>query len=141
MEYRITPFVMEDYEAAMALWRASRGIVISGADEPGPLAAYLARNPGTNFAAKQAGCLVGTVLCGNDGRRGYLHHLAVAAAHQRKGLGTKLVRSCLDALREKGLQKCHLFLEASNTHGLAFWEKAGWFLRTDMNVMSRFIDQ
>ena len=140
MNYDISSFSMEEYTEAMALWKASGGIVLSGADEPVPMAAYLERNPNMSFAAKHEGRLVGVVLCGHDGRRGYLHHLAVAVAHQRKGVGKKLVQCCLDALKRAGIQKCHLFLVSNNSEGLAFWIKIGWFPRNDMGVVSRFVD-
>jgi ribosomal protein S18 acetylase RimI-like enzyme len=98
---------------------------------------YLARNPGMSFVACDGGRVVGAVLCGTDGRRGYLHHLAVAAPDRQRGLGRALVQRCLDALAAAGITKCHLFVFAPNIPARNFWTRIGWRLREDIVVMSR----
>ena len=81
--------------------------------------------------------IIGAVLCGHDGRRGYLHHLAVATEHRRKGLGKSLVDRCLDKLRSLGIQKCNIFVYADNDDGKVFWQSSGWLDRHDLTVMQR----
>ncbi len=137
--YYLRPFTLDDYAAAYALWQRSPGIGLSRADEPQAIARYLARNPGLSFALYDAhGALVGTVLCGHDGRRGYLHHLAVDPAHQGRGLGRLLVERGLEALAAEGIEKCHLFVYADNAVGQAFWAHIGWVRRDDLVVFSRY---
>jgi len=114
-----------DIPEALALWAASEGVGLRGADEPAALARYLARNPGLSLAARDGRRMVGAVLCGHDGRRGYLHHLAVAASHRRRGIGRDLVERCLDGLRREGIAKCHLFVYHDNVAGQAFWRSIG----------------
>jgi len=80
--------------------------------------------------------LVGAVLCGNDGRRGYLYHLAVAMDYQHLGIGKILTEKVLSALKEQGIQKCHIFVIAENLEGMRFWQKMGWKKRDDIIVMS-----
>ena len=63
-----------------------------------------------SFTAWSEGQLIGTVLCGHDGRRGYIHHLMVHPDHRRKGLGQSLVSRCMFALTRIGIQKVHLFV-------------------------------
>jgi ribosomal protein S18 acetylase RimI-like enzyme len=127
----------DEIAQALELWAASEGVGLRGADEPAALARYLARNPGLSLAAHDGGRMVGAVLCGHDGRRGYLHHLAVAASHRRRGIGRALVERCLDGLRRDGIAKCHLFVYQHNAAGQAFWRALGWHARDDLLLMSR----
>ena len=84
----IRPFAMPDYPAVIELWKRCEGIGLSAADEAAAIAAYLARNPGMSFVAlTDEGRVAGAVLGGHDGRRGYIHHLAVDAACRRQGSG------------------------------------------------------
>ncbi len=128
---------IHDYEAARELWERTEGVGLSAADSRENLAVFLSRNPGLSFAALEAGRLVGAVLCGSDGRRGFLYHLAVDPAVRRRGTGSRLVQSCLLRLHENGMRKCHIFVMAGNTDGRRFWERIGWVERTDLVVMSR----
>jgi N-acetylglutamate synthase len=133
----IEPFGIECYGDAIALWKRTPGMGLSSADERGPMAAFLARNPGLSFGAWAGGTLVGTVLCGTDGRRGFLYHLAVDPAFRRKGLGSALAGRALATLKASGIDKCHLFVLAGNGAGAAFWAKAGWTLREDILTFSK----
>ena len=133
---RIRPFEISDHAAAVQLWRITEGIGLSESDSPENIAAYLQRNPGMSFAAVSGEALIGAVLSGTDGRRGYLHHLAVDPAWRGLGIGRQLVAHCLQALRRAGLPKCHLFLFRANRSGRQFWEHIGWSLRSDLDVVS-----
>jgi N-acetylglutamate synthase len=133
----IEAFVMDDYEETMALWRGSEGVGLSDADSREAILRYLERNPGLSLVARENGRIVGAVLCGHDGRRGYIHHLAVHRDHQRRGIGQALVARCLERLRSLGLSKCHAFLLNDNAEGLRFWERVGWTFRRDVGVISK----
>lgn len=136
--YTIRPFSPPDFPSARALWEVTEGIGLNESDTPDAIAAFLARNPGLSLVAlDSAGALVGAVLCGHDGRRGYLHHLAVARSHRGRGLGRQLVDTCLAGLRAFGISKCNLFLYADHPAGRAFWEHAGWHARTDLVVVQK----
>jgi N-acetylglutamate synthase len=129
-------FTMDDYDAAYALWQSVEGVGLSEADEPGNIRRYLERNPGQSFVAWEDGKLVGAVLAGNDGRRGFLNHLAVSPACRRRGVGRELVKRCLSALAAQGMRKCHIFVIADNQAGKRFWSRIGWEERTALVVMS-----
>jgi putative acetyltransferase len=128
---------IDDYDAVLALWQASEGVGLSDADSRESIAGYLTRNPGHSFVAEVDGALVGAVLCGHDGRRGYIHHLAVHPNYRRQGIGQELVTYCLAALREAGIQKCHLFVFDGNRNGRAFWQNIGWTERVELVLMSK----
>ncbi len=134
--------VMEpnDYQFVHALWDSCEGIGRSKADSEPRIRQFLAQNPGLSHAACEGDRIVGTILCGEDGRRGYLHHLAVHPAFRRRGIGGMLVRNCLETLARKNIQKCHLFIFRENHEGMEFWENEGWSQRDDLQIMSKFID-
>jgi ribosomal protein S18 acetylase RimI-like enzyme len=130
-------FTPADYDDVYALWLACEGLGLGASDTPKAITAFLAHNPGLSFVTRDGGTLVGSVLCGYDGRRAYLHHLAVAPTHRRRGLGRILVRRCLEVLRERGVERCHLFVLRSNESARAFWEREGWWERDDLWMMTR----
>ncbi|MDB5310358.1 MAG: family N-acetyltransferase [Gemmataceae bacterium] len=133
----IRPMVEEDIPAALQLWQALPGIGLRDADSPAALAKYLARNPGCSVVAVGGtGDLVGVSLAGHDGRRGYLHHVAVAPHAQKLGLGRRLVEACLAALKADGIEKVHLWVYAANEPGKGFWKHLGWRERTELVLMS-----
>ncbi|MBN2234543.1 MAG: GNAT family N-acetyltransferase [Opitutales bacterium] len=141
MEIAISTLRINDYNAVMALWNQCDGIGLSEADSRESIQAYLDRNPGMSFIASAGdGAALGAILAGHDGRRGYLHHLAVHPSHRRKGIGGRLVEHALAALKEAGIGKVHLFIFNTNTSGLAFWEASGWKLRTDIAIVSKTIE-
>ena len=125
-----------DYDAVITLWRETPGVGLSAADNREAIAAFLLRNPGLSFAAWDGPRLVGAVLCGHDGRRGYLHHLAVAPAYRRQGVGSELAGRCMQRLRMCGIEKCHLFVYRNNVDGQLFWTNSGWAERVELALMS-----
>jgi ribosomal protein S18 acetylase RimI-like enzyme len=136
MSIDLREFTPADYDAAIALWAETEGIVLRDVDARAPLLEYLARNRGMSVVALDSGAVVGAVLCGTDGRRGYLQHLAVAGSHRRRGIGRALVERCLSLLSERGIHKCHLMVLPTNTPARAFWQCLGWQERPDVLVMS-----
>jgi ribosomal protein S18 acetylase RimI-like enzyme len=125
-----------DIPRALALWQGLPGIDLRAADSPPALARYLARNPGTSFVATVGVELIGVALAGHDGRRGLLHHVAVASGYQKNGVGRRLVAACLASLKTQGIEKVILFVKADNADGKEFWKKCGWFERPDVAPMS-----
>jgi ribosomal protein S18 acetylase RimI-like enzyme len=132
----ISNFEPAHYAAARALWAATPGVGLSRADERVPIEQFLARNPGLSFVATDAGRLVGTVLCGHDGRRGLIHHLVAAGSHRRQGLGRALLRAGLRGLAAQGIDKCHLLVFRDNPEGLAFWRAVAATERTELALYS-----
>jgi ribosomal protein S18 acetylase RimI-like enzyme len=128
-----------DYDEVLALWRACPGVGLSASDTREVVTRFIGANPELSFVAREEGRLVGAVLCGHDGRRGYITHLAVAPDARRQGLARELVERCLGALGREGIGKCHLFVFTDNADARSFWKATGWTERTELRVFSRFI--
>jgi putative acetyltransferase len=128
MEYAIRTMEIEDYESVIALWRKTDGIVLSDTDEKEQMQMFLDRNPGLSLVAYSGGELAGAVLCSQDGRRGYMHHLATVEEFRRHGIGSALVRESLARLRQVGIRKCNVFILPDNREGIAFWQRNGFRL-------------
>ena len=127
-----------DYDAVVTLWRGIPGIGLDdNSDSRRGITRYLKRNPGLSFVALVQGAVVGAVLSGHDGRRGYLQHLAVATTHRKLGIGKALTVRCLNALGKRRIPKCNIFLFRSNSKGRSFWKHNGWNLRLDLSVLQK----
>lgn len=130
---------IEDYEEVIELWKSSDGVGVSEADSRLSFANHIERHPGLNFVALSDDSIIGAVLCGHDGSRGYIHHLAVRPDFQGKSLGRNLAAMCQRALKQIGINRCHLFVFGTNSGSIKFWEKTGWTERKDLIVMSKTI--
>ncbi|MFF2909397.1 GNAT family N-acetyltransferase [Paenibacillus sp. NPDC057934] len=130
----------DDYAAAYELWVNTEGMGLNEADSREGILCFLERNPGlSQVCVHEDGSLVGTALCGHDGRRGFLYHVAVSHVSRGKGAGHELVARCLDKLRDNGIAKCHLMVIKENQKGRQFWEELGWQYRDDIALYSRDI--
>lgn len=127
---------LNDYDAVIELMKATPGVSFREADSRESTAKYLQRNPGLSFVAEADGVLVGCVMCGHDGRRGYLQHLVVLPQHRGQGIAQALVERCLCALEALGIVKCHLDVIKTNTSAASFWQHQAWQLRTDIDRYS-----
>ena len=134
----IVQMAAEDYAQVASLWRSTEGIGLhDDTNSREGITVYLVRNPGLSFAARQEGRIVGAALCGHDGRRGYLHHLAVDSMYRRRGIGRALVKACLEKLGSVGICKCNIFLFAHNKAAEDFWKQIGWNERPDLKVLQK----
>jgi GNAT superfamily N-acetyltransferase len=102
------------------------GIEICEGDSCEEICEYLQRNPGLSRVAEVDGAIVGAALCGHDGRRGWIYHLAVADEYRGHGVGKKLVEDCLDGLRKIGLKRAIILVAGDNKAGHQFWLQNGW---------------
>ncbi|WP_339288956.1 GNAT family N-acetyltransferase [Paenibacillus sp. FSL E2-0201] len=132
--------VADDYEAAYQLWEHTEGMGLSEADSKPEILRYLAHNRGySQICENEDGQMVGTALCGHDGRRGYMYHVAVHNDCRGMGVGRKLVTRCLENLRTAGIAKCHLMVIGTNEQGRGFWEGMGWQYRSGIMLYSQDI--
>lgn len=126
-----------DHPVLHALWARTPGIRLRAEDALEPYCAYLARNPGLSLVAEAAGAIVGSLLAGHDGRRGYLQHLAVDPAWRRRGIASALIAAALARLAAQGIAKSHVFVLDAAPQALAFWRsRDDWGERRDIRVFS-----
>jgi ribosomal protein S18 acetylase RimI-like enzyme len=132
----IAQFLPTDSDEVIRLWESTEGLTLREVDSREAITRYLQRNPGLSFVARDGRLLIGAVLAGTDGRRGYLQHLAVSPSHRGRGLGRDLAERAVEALRALGIAKCHLMVRQENTLARAFWHHLGWQERDDVVLMS-----
>ena len=125
---------IEDYEGVYAPWQKIKGFGIrSIADSKEGVARFLKRNPTTSVVAEKDGRIVGSILCGHDGRRGCLYHVCVDEDYRRHGIGKRMVVFAMKALKEEKINKVSLIAFTENDIGNAFWNTIGWTERLDLN--------
>ena len=128
------PMVEADYDEVRALWMTIRGFGIRALDDSKEdVQRFIRRNPTTSVVARVDGRIVGSILCGSDGRQGALYHVCVAKAFRRRRIGTHMVGYCMHQLRLMGINKVSLIAFATNDAGNAFWKQIGWTRKSDVN--------
>lgn len=133
----IRTMTIGDYEGVYALWLSCKGMGLNDVDDSREgIARYLARNPNTCKVAEENDGIVGVIMAGHDGRRGFIYHTSVSPACRRQGIGSLLVDAALEALRLEGVTKVALVAFSRNETGNAFWEKKGFVLRDDLSYRS-----
>lgn len=142
MAYAIRVMTLDDYEDVYRLWQRTEGMSLGPEDDREGIVIYLRRNPDLCFVAVHEQAIIGVVLCGHEGRRGILRHLAVDPACRRQGIATALIQHCLDGLLAQGISKCNIFVLDENPGGLAFWERRGfYYLNDDYRTLQQLTDQ
>jgi N-acetylglutamate synthase len=129
--YAIRPMRLADHGDVHRIWRNAEGICVVEDDSRRGIKLYLSRNRGLCFVATVGARIVGTVLCGHDGRRGILRHLAVVPEFRNIGIGRALAERCLGALARQGVRKCNIFVMDDNPSGMRFWRHLGYRLLAD----------
>ena len=125
-----------DYDAAQVLWSTTEGVSLDSSDSFEGFSLFLKSSNLSSFGAFYNDTLIATVLCGTDGRRGFLYHLVVNSNFRRKGLATSLINLALEQFKKSGIPKCHIFVFNNNREGIQFWNNSGWAKRSDISVYS-----
>lgn len=128
----IRPLHAGDFEAVRRLWSSTEGLGVGPGDSAEGVARFLERNPGLSLVVEESGAIVASILCGHDGRRGFIYRLAVAPAQRRKGLALELVRLSIAGLRAAGIERCLLMVQVDNEGARKFWATIGGRLRSDL---------
>jgi ribosomal protein S18 acetylase RimI-like enzyme len=126
VKYTFRVFSPEDYAAVSVLWHESDGVEVAEGDDRDSIGAYLDRNRGLSRVIEAEGQIIGAALCGHDGRRGLIYHLAISRQHRGQGLGRRLVEECAAGLRVAGIKRILILVAADNDQGRTFWESLGF---------------
>lgn len=131
-----------DFEQVYDLWIHTEGMGLNTTDDSKEgIARYLSRNPNTCFIAEDNKTLIGVIMSGHDGRRGFIYHTAVRKEYRGQGIGRKLVDAAMAALESEGIHKAALVVFGKNTTGNSFWEKAGFTVRDDLIYRNKNIHE
>ncbi|MBE6854076.1 MAG: GNAT family N-acetyltransferase [Ruminococcus sp.] len=133
---------ISDYEQVYQLWLSCAGMGLNHLDDSKEgIERFLNRNPETCFVAETEQTIVGVMIAGNDGRRGYIYHTAVHPDYRHQGIATRLVDRVMEALKASGINKTALVVFAKNAEGNAFWEKNGFTVRDDLVYRNKTINE
>ena len=134
----IRKMVISDYDKVYSLWLSCKGMGLNDLDDSREgIQKYLDRNPKTCFVAECDDDIIGVIISGHDGRRGYIYHTAVSPEHRGQDIGTKLVDTAMNALKEQGINKVALVCFSKNDGGNTFWEKTGFTQRIDLTYRNK----
>ncbi len=130
----IRKMVIEDYEQVYNLWKKIQGFGIRSIDDSKEgVRKFLERNPKTSVVAVENSKIIGSILCGHDGRRGCLYHVCVEGAYRRQGIGKAMVVAVMKELQKEGINHVSLIAFSQNDIGNTFWNTIGWKKRQDVN--------
>ena len=132
----IREMTIDDYDEVYEMWQITTKRALSKADERDQMERYLKHNAGMSQVAVVDGKIVGTVLAGHDGRRGFIHHMAVLPEFRRKKIGHALAQTAIQKIREQSIDKTHIFCYQNNETGQSFWRDFGVEKREDVFVYS-----
>lgn len=131
---------IDDYEAVYDLWINTPNMGLRSLDDSKEgIELFLKRNPETCFVALDGKAVIGVILCGHDGRRGYIYHTVVHADYRNQGLGTALINIAVTALQKEGITRVCLNVMESNEEGKHFWTNRGWEKKDFLGFYSRSI--
>lgn len=133
IDYRVV--VPDDHDELVSLWSSDSHIGYSESDSPEHMRAYLERNPDCSFVAVDSDRIVGSVMAGEDARRGFINHLYVRPQYRGKGVGSKLAALAEDALAQRFPTKSYVFVKYDNEDAIRFWRRRGYYLCDDFCVM------
>jgi ribosomal protein S18 acetylase RimI-like enzyme len=132
---KIENFTIKHYHEVLGLWKKA-GIAIGSSDTIEETALILERNPDLFLIGKEQEKIIAVVIGAFDGRRGYVHHLAVDPDYQKKGFGKAIINELTERFKQKRIHKIHLFIQKDNKEVLDFYNKLGWEIRDDIIMMS-----
>jgi ribosomal protein S18 acetylase RimI-like enzyme len=132
--YKIEKMDINDYDEIIGLWENTDGVGLSGNDDSKKsIKKFLKRNHNTCFVVKYKNKeIIGTIMAGNDGRRGHIYHLMVKPDHRKNGIGKKLLEKAEKSLQKEGIRKIFLVVFKENDIGNKFWEETGYKIREDL---------
>lgn len=139
---KIRKLIIDDYDEIHRLWMSIPGMGLNDIDDSkAGIDKYLKRNPNTCFVMMESNKIVGVIMSGHDGRRGFIYHAAVSPAHRGKGIGSALVNAAINALYDEGISKVALVVFKGNEVGNAFWEYKGFSVREDLNYRNKALTE
>ena len=140
---KIRPMIIEDYPQVARLWAGIRGFGIRSIDDSREgVERFLRRNPDTSVVAQtKGGEIIGSILCGHDGRQACFYHVCVREGCRKKGIGRALVEAAVEAVRREQINRIYLIAFKTNEVGNAFWKSIGWVQREVRNYFDLYLNE
>ena len=139
--YKIRNMDIKDYPQIINLWENAPGVGLNENDDSEKsIKLFLEKNPNICFVAElENGEIIGTIMAGNDGRRGHIYHLMVKNEYRKNGIGKKLLEEAENGLKKEGIRKIFLVVFKENEIGNIFWENNGYKIREDLDYRDKII--
>lgn len=138
----IRKMLISDYDKVYDIWMSCTGMGLNNLDDSKDgIDKFIKRNPDTCFVTEYGNELIGAIMVGNDGRRGYIYHAAVNPQYRKQGVASQLVENAMQALEQCGINKCALVVFDKNKNGNVFWEKLGFTVREDLVCRNKTITE
>ncbi len=138
----IRPMVAEDYSNVHKLWKSIHNFgLLSVDDREDRILDFLERNPGLSVVAVKDDEIVGSILCGHDGRKGSFYHVCVREDLRKRGIGKSMSVACMRALKDAGINYVALQTYKRNALGNSFWNGEGYKLRDDYNTYDFLLNE
>jgi len=140
MDFKITAFDNDRHRGqVIALWDEAFGYEAAHNAPDIVIDKKIAVNDGLFFVAVAGGAVIGTVMAGYDGHRGWIYAVAVAAAHRQQGLGSNLLSFVEERLSEKGCLKINLQIMEGNEPVEAFYRANGYNTEKRISMGKRLV--
>ena len=140
--YKIEKMDIKNYPEIINIWKNTIGLGLNGEDDSKKsIKIFLEKNQNTCFVAKYNGEIIGTIMAGNDGRRGNIYHLMVKSENRKNGIGKKLLERVEKNLKKEGIRKIKLVVYKNNNIGNKFWKENGYNIRKDLNYRDKKIKE
>lgn len=136
----IRVMTIDDYDDLFVMWKSTPNMGLRSLDDSrAGISCFLKRNPNTNFVAYKDGKIVGAILSGHDGRRGYIYHTVVLPEYREQGIASSLVEATVEALKKEGITMVCLNVMETNDQGKKFWISKGWEKKDFLEFYSKAI--
>ena len=140
--YKIIKMDIKNYLEIINLWKKTVSVGLSGNDDSkNSIKVFLEKNPNTCFVVVDKENIIGTIMAGNDERRGHIYHLMVKPEYRKNGIGKKLLEKVERNLKKDGIRKIFLVVYTNNKTGNNFWKRIGYNKRKDLNYRNKKIKE
>jgi ribosomal protein S18 acetylase RimI-like enzyme len=133
----VLELTIDDADAAAELWTET-GLTRPWNDPHADLRRAIVGPTSVVLGVKHDSELIGSVMVGSDGHRGWVYYLSVRKASQNAGLGIELMRAAEEWLRRNGAVKVQLMVRKENDAAFSFYERRG-YETSDVHVLSKWL--
>ena len=140
--YKIRKMVIGDYAEVYKLWHGIKNFAIRQIDDSKDgIVKFLNRNKTTCVVAVCDGKIIGSILCGHDGREACFYHVCVREDMRNRGVATHMVNYIIDKLNKLNINKIRLVAFKNNKLGNKFWKDIGFVQNKNINIYEKVLNK